>query len=143
MGTIPLCQNLSTIPNYRYYNYFPTLKWLRVSMSYHHFQNLRELFQGDLNATIIKGIGSLTFQDLPCNCRKKCKWAYSDNCRNKIVVYQATCLITGKNYIGNTQQHVKSRMQQPTQDTKKLVCDDRKTIRSLCKPLRPTSSKRH
>jgi hypothetical protein len=31
---------------------FPSLTWLRVSMSYHRFSNMRELFQGDLNTKL-------------------------------------------------------------------------------------------
>mmetsp|Transcript_11301 Transcript_11301/g.23135 ORF Transcript_11301/g.23135 Transcript_11301/m.23135 type:complete len:260 (-) Transcript_11301:7-786(-) len=38
-----------------------------------------------------------------------------------IVVYKATCLLSGKNYIGNTQQKVKTRIQQHVQDVKRLV----------------------
>jgi hypothetical protein len=45
------------------------LTWLRVSMSYHRFPNLREFFLRDLQTKLIDGIGSLDFQNLPCNCR--------------------------------------------------------------------------
>jgi hypothetical protein len=50
---------------------FPSLTWLHVSMSYHHFSNLRELFQSDLNTKLNKAIISKDFQNLPCNCRNK------------------------------------------------------------------------
>jgi len=42
-----------------------------------------------------------------------------------LVVYQATCLKTNKRYIGNTQQHVKTRMQGHVQDVKNLFINDK------------------
>lgn len=106
---------------------FPTLSWLRVSMSYHRFLNLRELFQGDLNSKVTKGLTSKDFETLPCNCRNKKGCPFLGRCRESIVVYQACCLITGKKYIGNTQQHVKKRIQQHVQDTKQLFINDKKS----------------
>jgi len=104
---------------------FPTLTWLRVSMSYHRFSNMRELFQGDLNKKLNRNIISKDFQNLPCNCRNKQACPYSGKCRYPIVVYQATCLKTNKRYIGNTQQHVKTRMQGHVQDVKNLFINDK------------------
>jgi hypothetical protein len=94
-------------------------------MSYHRGLNVRELFQGHLNAKITKGVESMDFSPLRCNCRNKEGCPYLGKCRNSIVVYEATCLITGKKYIGNTQQHVKKRMQQHVQDVRKLVIHGR------------------
>ena len=82
--------------------------------------NLRELFQGDLNTKLNRGIISKDFQNLPCNCRNKKACPYGGKCRSSIVVYRATCLQTKKQYLGNTQQHVKSRMQGHVQDVKNL-----------------------
>jgi hypothetical protein len=47
------------------------LTWLRISMSYHKFSNLREIFQGDLNRKLMDGIGisglyGSTLQLQPC-----------------------------------------------------------------------------
>lgn len=106
---------------------FPSLSWLRVSMSYHRFLNLRELFQGDLNTKLLKKVVSKDFKDLPCNCRNKKGCPYLGKCRNSIVVYQATDLVTNKRYIGNTQQHVKTRIQQHVQDTKRLFIEGKKS----------------
>ena len=96
-------------------------------MSYHHFINLRELFQGDLNSKLLENIISKDFKVLPCNCRNKKNCPYNGKCRNSIVIYQACCLTTGKKYIGNMQQHVKTRIQQHVQDTKRLVISDKKS----------------
>ena len=62
------------------------LKWLRTSMSYHKFSNLREQFQGVLGAKLLKGIGSLDFDTLPCNCNVRTK--VDDRCR--IIIYAAS-----------------------------------------------------
>jgi len=99
------------------------LQWLRASMSYHRFTNLREMFQGDLSRKLTMGVTSLDFETLPCNCRnretKGC--GYNNTCRNSIVVYKVTCNNTGKIYIGNAQQKFKERMQQHLGEVKKLV----------------------
>jgi hypothetical protein len=50
---------------------FPSLTWLCISMSYHHFSNLRKLFQSNLNTKLNNAIISKDFQNLPCNCRNK------------------------------------------------------------------------
>jgi hypothetical protein len=39
------------------------LTWLRISMSYHKFSNLHEIFQGDLNRKLMDGIISWEFMD--------------------------------------------------------------------------------
>ncbi len=94
-------------------------------MSYHHFSNIRALFQGDLNTKLNRNIISKDFQELPCNCRNKTTCQYGGKCRHSIVVYQTTCLQTNKRYIGNTQQHVKTRMQGHVQDIKKLFTESK------------------
>ncbi len=85
------------------------LNWLRVSMSYHRFSNMREIFNGDLTSKLNEGIESLDFESLPCNCRnnKTSGCDYDGVCREKLVVYRAECKETGKSYIGCTQQSVK------------------------------------
>jgi predicted GIY-YIG superfamily endonuclease len=98
---------------------FPTLSWLRVLMSYRRFLNLRELFQGDLNSKVTRDVVSLDFANLQCNCRGGiCK--YNDKCRHSIVVYQTKCQVSGKKYVGCTQQHLKKRIQQHENDVKNL-----------------------
>ncbi|KAL3903836.1 MAG: hypothetical protein SGARI_005202, partial [Bacillariaceae sp.] len=100
---------------------FPLLSWIRVSVSYTRFTNLRECFQGDLNSQLLDSVRSLDFETLDCNCKNKVACPYRGKCRTSIVVYQATCLTTGKKYIGNTQQKVKTRIQQHIGDTKNLL----------------------
>ena len=125
---------------------FPSLKWLRISMSYHRFQNLRELFQGNLNTKLLEDVTSLDFDQLPCNCRKKDKKCiYDGNCRNKVVVYQTTCALTGKKYVGNTQQPVKTRIQQHVQDTRRLFLLGKRSdsfANHFCQLIPPQSDKK-
>jgi hypothetical protein len=39
------------------------LTWLHISMSYHKFSNLQEIFQGDLSRKLMDGIVSCDFMD--------------------------------------------------------------------------------
>ena len=59
---------------------FPQLSWLRISMSYHRFCNIRELLQGDLGSKLSKNLESLDFATLPCNCRKKASCRFDGKC---------------------------------------------------------------
>jgi hypothetical protein len=98
------------------------LSWLRISMSYHRFTNLREIFQGDLSKKLTLDVISKDFETLDCNCRlgsnQSC--GYGNVCRASIVVYKIECKNTSKVYIGNTQQYFKKRMQQHFNDVKRL-----------------------
>ena len=89
------------------------LKWLRLSLSYHKFPNLRELLQGDLTTKLMEHIGSKDFERRECNCTTASKvdgvCIYGGNCRESMVIYKATCKETGKFYVGCTQQKVKKR----------------------------------
>ena len=104
------------------------LPWLRVSMSYKKFANLREIFSSDLNSKLMKGITSLDFADRPCNCTRSNKFlngecVYKSNCRKKMVIYMATCKFKDCNcfYIGNTQQCLKKRMEGHYNDVKQKI----------------------
>jgi hypothetical protein len=86
------------------------LKWLRISMSYHHFPNMREMLQGDILKKLTECIKSMDFKVRDCNCRGsrgpgKCQ--YGGFCRMPIVIYWITCKMTNKSYISNMQQHFK------------------------------------
>jgi hypothetical protein len=76
----------------------------------------RETFQSNLSSKLSDGVMSQDFECLPCNCNTSrgpnsvCK--YNNVRREKIVVYKAECLLTGKYYMDNTQNHLKIRMQQ-------------------------------
>jgi GIY-YIG catalytic domain len=87
----------------------------------HRFPNLREYFERDLEEKLLDNITSLDFKTLPCNCRKEdsttsCK--YNGICRHSLIVYKVECKNTGKVYIGNTQQHFKTRMGQHATDVR-------------------------
>jgi hypothetical protein len=81
-----------------------------------------------LNGKITANVRSLDFLNQACNCNpKQGPCDYGGKFRRSIVVYQANCVVTGMKYIGNTQQLVKSRMQQHKQDTKWLFFEGRKS----------------
>jgi hypothetical protein len=86
------------------------LLWLRVTMSYHSFNNLHEMFQGHLNRVLMKNVESEDYCDRPCsNCPGRgCR--YGNACRKALIVYKVTILRTGKYYIGSTSQTLKKRV---------------------------------
>jgi hypothetical protein len=87
------------------------LQWLRISMLYHRFPNMRDVFQSQLSAKMIENVESLDFNTRACNCRSPSGTClYGNVCRVPIVVYKVKCKTTGKIYIGNTQQYFKNRM---------------------------------
>ena len=63
-------------------------------MSYHRFQNLGELLQGDLVSKIRLNLASKDFLDRECNCntstKVKGKCAYGGKCQKCCVIYKVT-----------------------------------------------------
>ena len=94
-------------------------------MSYHKFSNLREILSGDLVSKLLKGVESIDFMDRDCNCNARTKvngvCAFGGDCRKSIVVYQAECKTCGHSYLGNTQQKLKTRMNQHFAEVKDQV----------------------
>jgi len=88
------------------------LKWLRVSVCYHRFTILREIFQGDLSRKLTVGLTSKDFGPLPHNCRTSgnCICGCNNMWRNSIAVCKVKCNHTGKVHIGNTQQKFNTSM---------------------------------
>ena len=87
------------------------LTWLRVRMSYHRYNNLSELLNGDLAAKIGQGIFSKDLMDRECNCslpstvNEKC--LSEGKFRSKCIIYEVKCSTCDAIYIGNTQQNFK------------------------------------
>jgi hypothetical protein len=99
------------------------LLWLRVSMSYHRFNNLRELFQGHLNNVLLRNDDSEDLRDRPCNSPGRGPCRYTNICRKILIVYKVKIPQTGKYYIGAKSQTLKKRMAGHLQDTRKLLRD--------------------
>ena len=101
-------------------------------MSHHRFSNLHNLFQRDLNKKLTSDLVSLNFIPQSCNCNKATKvnekCFCEGRCRETIVIYEATCKTCKKSYIGNTQQHLKTRMGQHFQEVRKYI---RTKVRSV------------
>ena len=90
------------------------LKWLRPSISYHRFPNLRENLASDLTTKLMRGIIDLDRTDQPCNCDVRSKRTdgtcmYDGACRNVNVVCELKDKITGMSYVGKTQNDLKKR----------------------------------
>jgi hypothetical protein len=92
---------------------------------------VRETFQGDLSSKLNGGVVSMDFECLKCNCNTNkgkngfCK--YDNCCREQVVVYQAECVLMAKCHTGNTQNHLKIRMQQHTTDIQRLYLKGEKS----------------
>ena len=69
------------------------LNWLRISMSYHRFLNLSQVFREDLNTKLAKGVVSEAYAKLPCNYNQSSKvngeCMYRGECIKSIVIYTA------------------------------------------------------
>ena len=79
--------------------------------------------QMDLQSKMLSDIESDDFRDRHCNCRGgEC---YLDNvCRKSMVVYKINCSRCNKFYIGNTQQKLKTRIQQHCSGVNALLIED-------------------
>ena len=83
-------------------------------MSYHRFNNLAGLINGDLAAKIGRGIffKYLMYREcnfcLPSKVNKKC--VYEGKCRSKCIIYEVKFSMCDSIYIGNTHQTFKKIM---------------------------------
>ena len=95
------------------------LKWLKVSMAYSRFPNLRELFQRDLTHKLNEEVQSLDYMTRDCNCRPGSQepCPYNNICRERIIVYQMQHKHTNHCYIGSTTCPAKTRFQRHTSQT--------------------------
>ena len=122
--TTPIWSVIQQLINNRY----PELKWIRPTMSYHRFTNLREIFSGDLVAKLNANVVCRDFTSRECNCRNRetsgCD--YNNHCRDTIIVYEAKSnyspnpFMAPKSYIGATQTTLKDRMQGHVGQAKQL-----------------------
>jgi hypothetical protein len=101
------------------------MKWLRFSMSYHRFANLRQMYQRDREKKLMARIFCGDCMDRGCNCGDVSlvggECPFGGDCRKRFVVYEASCQACSASYVGNTQQTVKQRFRQHCQDTKSLL----------------------
>jgi len=94
-------------------------------MLYHKFPNLGQMFQSDLTTKLTKGMKSMDFMDPPCYCNAKTKvngkYWFNLKCRKSIVVYNAKYKRCEISYIGDTQQKLKTRVNQHLTEVYALV----------------------
>ena len=83
-------------------------------MSYHIFNNLTELINGDLAAKIVREIFSKDLMDRKCNCslpskvNRKC--VYEGKYRFRCIIYEVKCSMRDAIYIGKNQKNFKKIM---------------------------------
>ena len=80
-------------------------------MSYHRYNNLAELLNGDLTAKMGRGIFSKDLMTRECNCSNPSKIngkrVYEGKCRSKRIIYEVNFCTCNSIYIGITQQTFK------------------------------------
>lgn len=105
-------------------------------MSYHKFPNLGQQFQSDLTLKLTIDIKSMNFMDLPCNCNPKIRvngeCIFKGYCRKSVVIYKAKCELCKMKYFDNTQQKLKTRINQHLGEFSLLV-NNNKTSDSSAK----------
>ena len=102
-----------------------------LQMSYHRFNNLVELLNGDLTAEIGRGIFSKYLMDRKCNCSLPSKFngkcAYGDKFQSRCIIYELTCSMCDDIYIGNTQHNFNKIMDGHLSDLKRLLKNGQKS----------------
>ena len=87
--------------------YYFNLSWTRVWMSYHRFNNLAELLNGDLAAKIGLGIFSKDLMDRECNyslpSKVNKKYVYKGKFWYKCIIDEVKWSMCDAIFIGNTQ----------------------------------------
>jgi len=102
------------------------LPWIRVRISWKHFENVEELLGAALHKVVMKGLTSSDMKCRECNCSKPNKLEdgkclYKGKCRESCVIYKVNCNHCAKFYIGNTQNFLKKRIQEHINDVVKLI----------------------
>ena len=104
-------------------------------MSYHRYNNLAELLNGDLAAKIGRDIFSKDLMDREFNCSLPSKvngeCVYEGKCRSKCMIYYVKCSKCDDIYIGNTQQTFKKRMDGHFSYLQRLLKDGKNQIHLL------------
>ena len=115
------------------------LRWLRILMAYRRFPNVRELYRGDLDLKLNKGLTSEETRPRPCNCiapnKRDGKCVYEEKCRVPCFVYKIKCRHCKRYYIGNTSDHFKSRVAGH--------CSDACSVLNKLRNQRSTACSRH
>ena len=102
------------------------LTWLRVTVSYHKYPNLNQMFQSDLKRKCSLYITDDDLPPQPCNCnitsrKADGKCIYNGECRQPYVVYELKDKETGKSYIGETQRYLKTRTAEHLNNVYKVI----------------------
>ena len=100
-------------------------------MSYHRFNKLAELLNGDVDAKIGRGIFSKYLMDRECNCSLQSKLngkcVYVGKCRSKCITHEVKYFVCDAIYLGNNQQSFKKRMDVHFSDLLRLLKNGQKS----------------
>ena len=100
-------------------------------MSYHRFNNLAELLNGDLAAKIGREIFSKDLMDRECKLslpsKVKGKCVYKGKFRSRCMIYEVKCCMCDNIYISNTQQTFKERMDGHFYDLQRILKNGQKS----------------
>lgn len=105
------------------------LTWILPRMSYHLHQNLRELFNADLQRKMMAGIACQDHKNLSCNFKghEKNRCNFAEMCRDRCIVCALEDKQTDKLGTGFTQQALKQRTTGHLTDVRDLLRDSRKS----------------
>ena len=92
------------------------LNWIRIRMSCRRFSNVEEILGGMVTELTMKSIVSRDMVDRPCDCSKPNLnddglHIFKGRCRESCVTCKVDCTMCKKTYVGNTQNHLKKRIQ--------------------------------
>lgn len=109
------------------------LTWLRVSMSFHKYTSLGQKFNSDLNVKVMDGIIDGDLPDRECKCQARSKkddgqCFYDGDCKKSMIVYEHTCLLCEKAYVGKSQLYLNLRTGQHIGDVWKVIESGRKNF---------------
>ena len=100
-------------------------------MSYHVFNNLGELLNGDLAAKIRRGVFSKDLMDRKFDCylpsKVTIKCVYEGKCRSICIIYEVKFSMCDSIYISNTQHTFKRIMYVHFSDLQRLLKNRQKS----------------
>ena len=100
-------------------------------MSYHRFNTLAELINGDIAARIAQAIFSKYLLDRECNCYLPSKvngtCVYEGKCQSICIIYEGQWCMCDAIYIGKTQQSFKKRIDGHFSDLQRLHKNGKKS----------------
>lgn len=92
---------------------------IKVKIVHSRYPNVQENLLSDFNCKVLEEMGKedKITQQVPCNCRKKCR--FGEECGKKLVIYRITEKQTKQFYVGSTARKLKTRVAEHMYDLRK------------------------